>query len=160
MNWKSTFCLEMGKCSGYYRCQNLNFVKKWDIAPLCCQTSICLLYIVMESDLKTLSAINILFKYADDTNLLVPEKNWCTSVGRIWKYSPILRLSTLTKQRKLYFIGLLLDIPYLFRYIIGIEQVLSAKLLGVTFCSNLKFDDHIKTFWLSVVNAVIYSGVL
>jgi len=64
----------MGKCSGYYRCQNLNFVKKWDIAPLCCQTSICLLYIVMESDLKTLSAINILFKYADDTNLLVPEK--------------------------------------------------------------------------------------
>jgi len=28
----------------------------------------------MESDLKTLSAINILFKYADDTNLLVPEK--------------------------------------------------------------------------------------
>ena len=49
-------------------------------------------------------------------------------------------------QRKLYFIGLLLDIPYLFRYIIGIEQVLSAKLLGVTFCSNLKFDDHIKTF--------------
>ena len=33
------------------------------------------LYIVMESDLKALSAINILFQYADDTNLLVPEKN-------------------------------------------------------------------------------------
>ena len=33
------------------------------------------LYIVMESDLKALSAINILSKYADDTNLLVPEKN-------------------------------------------------------------------------------------
>ena len=32
------------------------------------------LYIVMESDLKALSAINILFKYADDTNLLVPKK--------------------------------------------------------------------------------------
>ena len=32
------------------------------------------LYIVMESDLKALSAINILFKYADDTNLFVPEK--------------------------------------------------------------------------------------
>ena len=28
--------------------------------------------------------------------------------------------------------------------LIGIEQVLSAKLLGVTFCSNLKFDDHAK----------------
>ena len=33
------------------------------------------LYIVMESDLKTVSKINILFKYADDNNLLVPEKN-------------------------------------------------------------------------------------
>ena len=28
--------------------------------------------------------------------------------------------------------------------LIGIEQVLLAKLLGVTFCSNLKFDDHAK----------------
>ena len=32
------------------------------------------LYIVIKSDLKALSAINILFKYADDTNLLVSEK--------------------------------------------------------------------------------------
>ena len=46
--------------------------------------------------------------------------------------------------------------------LIGIEQVLSAKLLGVTFCSNLKFDDHAKNVLTicSVVNAVIYSGVL
>ena len=28
--------------------------------------------------------------------------------------------------------------------LIGIEQVLFAKLLGVTFSSNLKFDDHAK----------------
>ena len=27
--------------------------------------------------------------------------------------------------------------------LIGIEQVLAAKLLGVTCCSNLKFDDHV-----------------
>jgi len=26
----------------------------------------------------------------------------------------------------------------------GIERVVSAKLLGVTFCSNLKFDKHVK----------------
>ena len=31
------------------------------------------LYIVMESDLRALSRFNIIFKYADDTNLLVPE---------------------------------------------------------------------------------------
>jgi len=29
----------------------------------------------MESDLKTISKINILFKYGDDNNLLVPEKS-------------------------------------------------------------------------------------
>ena len=28
----------------------------------------------------------------------------------------------------------------------GIERVVSAKLLGVKFCSNLKFDEHVKTF--------------
>ena len=68
----------------------------------------------MESDLKALSAINILFKYADDTNLLVPEK---TDVQLSAEFENILQwaaeilwLSTLTKQRKLYFIGLLLDI--------------------------------------------------
>ena len=33
------------------------------------------LYIVMESDLHPLSCINIMFKYADDTNLLVPENS-------------------------------------------------------------------------------------
>ena len=31
-----------------------------------------MLYVVMESDLCTLSAMNVLVKYADDTNLLVP----------------------------------------------------------------------------------------
>jgi len=31
-----------------------------------------MLYIVMEGDLHTLSRSNIMFKYADDTNLLVP----------------------------------------------------------------------------------------
>jgi hypothetical protein len=34
-------------------------------------------YIVLESDLKAKSPINLIFKYADDTNLLVPE---CTDV--------------------------------------------------------------------------------
>jgi len=31
-----------------------------------------MLYVVMESDLHTLSLMNILVKYTDDTNLLVP----------------------------------------------------------------------------------------
>jgi len=39
----------------------------------------------MESDLHPVSAMNILVKYADDTNLLVPEKtdgSWLTSLYR------------------------------------------------------------------------------
>lgn len=31
------------------------------------------LYIVLKGDLKPISSINVIFKYADDTNLLVPE---------------------------------------------------------------------------------------
>jgi len=30
-------------------------------------------HLVMESDLNALSVLNLIFKYADDTNLLVPE---------------------------------------------------------------------------------------
>jgi len=33
--------------------------------------------------------------------------------------------------------------------------VVSAKLLGVTFCSNLKFDEHVKTLELSVLSVII-----
>ena len=35
------------------------------------------MYITLESELKPISNINLIFKYADDTNLLVPE---CTDV--------------------------------------------------------------------------------
>ena len=34
------------------------------------------LYIIMKSDLSTLSALNDIFKYADDTTLLVPHENF------------------------------------------------------------------------------------
>lgn len=33
------------------------------------------LYIVMESDLRAVSDINLIFKSADDTNLIVPENS-------------------------------------------------------------------------------------
>ena len=34
------------------------------------------LYIAMKSDLYSLSKLNNIFKYADDTTLLVPEQYW------------------------------------------------------------------------------------
>jgi hypothetical protein len=47
------------------------------------------MYVLMESDLSALSESNILFKFADDTNLLVPENcevcrmnSQCTGLGK------------------------------------------------------------------------------
>ena len=40
------------------------------------------LWIIMESDLRPLSAVNVLVKYADDTNLLVSMCPWPTSMRR------------------------------------------------------------------------------
>jgi len=37
----------------------------------------------------------------------------------------------------------------------GIEQVVSAKVLGVTFSDNLKFDDHVKNI-LTICNQRSY----
>ena len=41
----------------------------------------------------------------------------------------------------------------------GIELVVSAKLLGVTFCHNLKYNDHVKTFLLFAASDVTYLSV-
>jgi len=35
------------------------------------------LWLIMESDVRPLSDANVIFKYADDTNLLVPENTDC-----------------------------------------------------------------------------------
>ena len=45
------------------------------------------LYIVMEGDLRPLSTFNIIFKYADNTNLLVPEH---TDIDLATKFQNIL----------------------------------------------------------------------
>ena len=45
------------------------------------------LYIVMVSDLKLLSVINILFKFADDTTFLVPENTDIDQKAFRWGYS-------------------------------------------------------------------------
>jgi len=65
------------------------------------------LYIIMESDFKALSNSNLLFKYANDTTLLVPE---ITDVDINDKFSNVLKLATdnrmivnLCKTKKLFY---------------------------------------------------------
>jgi len=49
----------------------------------------------------------------------------------------------------------MLLIRYLYTLVTGIELVVSAKLLGVTFSHNLKFDEHVKNI-LTICNQRSY----
>ena len=115
----------------------------------------------MESDLKTISKINILFKYADDNNLLVPEKK--TDIDISVEFANIVQWATdncmilnLDKTKEIVF-----HRPSarssLLSAITGIEQVVSAKLFGVIFSNMIrfKFDEHVKNI-LTICNQRCY----
>ena len=117
-----------------------------------------MLYIVMEGDLHTLSRSNIMFKYADDTNLLVPAysdvsllsefehvKQWAADNKMIINISKTKELVFQRPSSK-HFLA-----P---SAVFGIEQVPSAKLLGVMFNNNLSFDEQL--FLNVAVSVLIY----
>jgi len=106
------------------------------------------LYAVMKSDLQAISRLNTLFKYADDTTLVVPEH---TDVSihdefehvKVWASVNKLLLNHLkTKEivfrrpRALHF-----HMPPALN---EIEQLHCVKLLGVLFQDNLKMDSHVQ----------------
>jgi len=106
------------------------------------------LYIVHESDLQILSIINLLLKYADDTNLLVPEhtdisltdefenlKKWAHENKMIINYS---KTKEIVFRRPNPRHSLYPD-P-----LACIEQVCEAKLLGVVFNNKLTFETHVQ----------------
>ena len=102
----------------------------------------------MLSDLATLSELNVLCKYADDTDLIVPEKSDVSLEDEFanvcsWaKHNKMIINWSKTKELVFHKPNPRLSITP--KSIPGIEQVLSAKLLGVNFRNNFKFDDHIK----------------
>jgi hypothetical protein len=104
-------------------------------------------YIVLESDLKAKSPINVIFKYADDTNLLAPE---CTDVQIQEEFEAILDWAAdnkmtvnMTKTKEIVFRRPNPKIDLHLSTFPHIEQVSEAKLLGVIFTSNLLWDSHI-----------------
>lgn len=117
------------------------------------------LWIVMESDLHALSITNALFKYADDTNLLVPENS---DVELKDEFSHIMDWSSrngmiinMIKTKEL-----VLHRPHPGKFSLpqsleGIEQVQTAKLLGVIFQSSFSFVDHVDSI-LKVCSQRIY----
>ena len=100
----------------------------------------------MEGDLRVLSRFNIIFKYADDTNLLVPEH---TDIDLATEFQNILNwtknnrmMVNISKTKKLVFHRLSAKAP-LPCPLTDIEQVVTAKLLGVTFSQSLSFECHV-----------------
>ena len=106
------------------------------------------LYICMKSDLRALSVlINKLFKFADDTTLLVPQH---TDVELKEEFEHILQWSAInkmvinmTKTKEIVFHQPNVRHDILPSTLEDIECVVDAKLLGVIFSSKLNFDAHI-----------------
>jgi hypothetical protein len=104
-------------------------------------------YIILESDLKPESNVNIVFKYADETNLLVPEH---TDVQLCEEYEAIklwaLRnkmIINVSKTKEIVFRRpnprVSVDLPALR----AIETIKETKLLGVIFSDSFHFDSHV-----------------
>ena len=117
------------------------------------------LFSIMISDLKCLSSINDLFKYADDTTMLSPEN---TDVDFLTEFLHIQDWAVKNKM----VINMEKTKELVFRRpnprcficpapIVNIVQVSEIKLLGVLFSSNFKFDSHVK-FLLSQCNQRSY----
>jgi hypothetical protein len=106
-------------------------------------------YIIRASDLRALSvSINKLFKYADDTTLLVPQFTDVTLADEFghlvaWAESNKMIINR-SKTKELVFHR---SDPRLFippELLVDIERVNSVKLLGVYFSDSFRFHEHVK----------------
>ena len=126
------------------QCINRSIVQGSGIGPF--------LYILMESDLHPLSQVNEILKYADDTNLLVPQH---TDISMSVEYQNVMNWasrnkltinSSKTKEivfRRPHFRSV--DIQPSFADIAMLDEV---KLLGVVFTSKLTFNKHVNDILL------------
>jgi hypothetical protein len=117
------------------------------------------LYTVMESDLHPISVINLIFKYADDTNLLVPEN---TDVDLKSEHDHIKHWATIhkmcineSKTKELVFSRPCLRKYHVFDPIDGIERVNRIRLLGVIIQDTFNVDAHVN-YVLSVCSQRIF----
>ena len=106
------------------------------------------MYVLMESDLRTLCVNNVIFKFADDTNLLVPENSEVPMQDEFahvqeWARSNKMIIN-LAKTKEIVF-----HRPHPNRFTLHpsfseIEIVREAKLLGITLSCNLSFEKHLQ----------------
>jgi len=106
------------------------------------------LYTIMKCDLHALSETNDIFKYADDTTLLVPqhtdiELDIESNHVKSWAATNQLTLN-LSKTKELVFKRPRVQHFHMPPSVDDIEQINCCKLLGVIFQSNLKMDPHVQ----------------
>ena len=118
-----------------------------------------LLYSIVKGDLYLISIINLLFKYADDTNLIVPEN---TNVCLLEEFD---HMTEWARKNKM-IINMLKTKEIVFRrpsprlsimppLLNEIDQVAEIKLLGVIFRGNFNFESHI-IYIMSISSQRIY----
>jgi len=117
------------------------------------------LYVTMESDLHPISAINILFKYADDTNLVVPEN---TDISLAEEFAHIKQWALANKMtinedktKEIVFRRPCARRLHMFPSVDCVELVQHAKLLGVILQDNFSLEMHIN-YVLSLCSQRIY----
>jgi len=102
------------------------------------------LFSIMISDLVTISPENLLFKYADDVNVLSCDETLELEFKNICDWAAVNKMTiNVAKTKEIVFHK---PSPRNFitpKPLEGITQVLEATILGVLFCHNLKFDSHI-----------------
>jgi len=101
----------------------------------------------MKSDLRSFSVINILFKFADDTTLVVPQN---TDIGFMEEFEHILSwdetnkmIINKSKTKEIVFQWSNIPHDILPCQVDGIQRVIEAKLFGVVFGNKLNFDGHV-----------------
>ena len=114
----------------------------------------------MESDLHTLSGHNHIFKFANDTNLLVPEHSDVSILEEItnlqdWAHKNKMILN-FSKTKEMVFRR-----PHPNKFSIvpsidGIESVRQTKLLGVVLHDNLSFEEHVNAVLTSCSQPFLY----
>jgi hypothetical protein len=105
------------------------------------------LYDLMEGDLHPLCSDNIMFKYADDTNLLVPERSAVTIQEEFmhvqeWACQNKM-LINFSKTKEMVFHRPHPSKLSLSPSFANVELVQDAKLLGILLSHNLSFEKHI-----------------
>ena len=117
------------------------------------------MYATYAADLRTLSVLNLLFKYADDTSLLAPEHTDISLDDEFrhvlsWAHENRLKINN-SKTKEIVFHqpnprNFIKPDP-----ILDIEQVISAKLLGFICSETLNPAEHVD-FVLSMCNQRLY----